>query len=65
MNNRIKDLELPQKSARAEADPTGRPKIDLEGSLAVVTQWAEQHPFPCLAAAFLFGGAIAWIIKRR
>jgi len=65
MNNRIKDLELSQKPARAEADLTGTPKNDLEGLLAVVTEWAEQRPYPCLAAAFILGGAIAWIIKRR
>lgn len=64
MNNRIKDLELRQKSG-AETGPMHRPRIDLEGSMALVTAWVEQHPFPCLAAAFIFGGAVGWIIKRR
>ena len=65
MNNRIKDLELPQQPARAEADLTRRAKNDLEEFLAVATQWAGERPVPFLAAAFIFGGAIAWIIKRR
>ena len=65
MNNRISDLVLPKKSAGSETDPTHRPIVDFEGSIALVTQWVEQHPLPCLAAAFICGGAVAWIIKRR
>jgi hypothetical protein len=65
MINRIEDFVLPQKSVAAEANPAHRLKIDVGKSLASIAEWTAQHPVACLAAAFIFGGAVAWIVKRR
>jgi hypothetical protein len=65
MKNRIKDYVPPPKSAAAHAGATHQPRTVLGESLEFVTEWAAQHPAACLAAAFVFGGAVAWIVKRR
>jgi len=65
MNTRIKEFVSLPKSAAADGDPTHRPRRDPGGSFESVTEWAGQHPVVCLAAAVVFGGAVAWIVKRR
>jgi hypothetical protein len=65
MKNRIEEFVSLRRSVAAVADSTYRPRIDLSGSKELVTEWAAQHPVACLAAAFVFGGALAWIVKRR
>jgi hypothetical protein len=65
MKNRIEEFVSLPKSAGADADSTDQSRIDLGESLKSVTEWAVQHPVACLATAFIFGGAVAWIVKRR
>jgi hypothetical protein len=31
----------------------------------IAKEWAVRNPVPCLAAAFVAGVALAWIIKRK
>lgn len=65
MNNRIDEFA----STGPYAEPTHReqnfPADALRQYAATVKEWAVRNPIPCLAAAFVTGVAIAWIIKRK
>jgi len=62
-NNRIEDA-LPDEPVA----PSGiQPPIlsDLPEYAAIAREWVKNHPLPCLAAAFIAGVTIAWIVKRK
>ncbi len=61
MNNRVEDLVSPEEST-AEPLAERPPPEDLA---VVLREWVENHPISCLAAAFVAGAALAWIIKRK
>jgi hypothetical protein len=65
MNNRIDEF-IPAEQSTPES-PGERPLIpgEIGQYAALAKEWAIQNPLPCLAAAFVAGVALAWIIKRK
>jgi len=65
MNNRMEDF-IP---VREPSDSRLREPDLLSGNLRqyaeIAKEWAVRNPVPCLAAAFVAGVALAWIIKRK
>ena len=62
-NNRIEDA-LPDEPAVPSDIPP--PLLsDLPAYAALAREWVKNHPLPCLAAAFIAGVTIAWIVKRK
>jgi hypothetical protein len=67
MNNRM-DEYAPVEQSIPEAPPSqARPIVPAEVGqyLALARNWAIRNPVPCLAAAFVAGVTLAWIIKRK
>ena len=65
MKNRLEEFEAEGRSA---TNPLGRvlpSKADLENYTSVAKHWVMQHPVPCIAATFIVGVAVAWIVKRK
>jgi len=62
-NNRIEDA-LPDEPV---APSDIRPPLLSEFSeyTAITREWVKNHPLACLAAAFVAGVTIAWIVKRK
>jgi len=60
-NNRIEDA-LPEEPVAPFRPPS---LSDLPEYAALARDWAKNHPLPCLAAAFIAGVTIAWIVKRK
>jgi hypothetical protein len=63
-NNRIEDAlpEEPVAPSQAFQSPS---LSDLPEYAALAREWVKNHPLPCLAAAFIAGVTIAWIVKRK
>jgi hypothetical protein len=62
-NNRIEDA-LPDEPV-APSDVPAPWLTELPEYAALAREWVKNHPLPCLAAAFLAGVTIAWIVKRK
>ena len=66
MNNiGINDIIPPETAGKPQKKPPPPPETDLQQYVALAREWAKTHPVPCLAAAFLAGAVIAWIVKRK
>lgn len=65
MNNRLDDLMSAQARAIEPSNLQAPSRDEFPEYIALVKQWAFQHPLPCLATAFLMGAAVAWLVKRR
>ena len=66
MKNRLEEFGAERDSAAIESRGLDLPsKADLENYASQAKQWAMQHPIPCIAATFVVGVAIAWIVKRK
>jgi hypothetical protein len=65
MNNRMDEYVPAEQSTPESSDepPLIPPEIGQYAALA--RDWAIRNPLPCLAAAFVAGVALAWIIKRK
>jgi hypothetical protein len=65
MNNRIDEF-IPAEPALSDS-PEDAPFMpaDIGQYAAPAKEWAIRNPLPCLAAAFVVGAALAWIIKRK
>jgi hypothetical protein len=63
-NNRIEDA-LPDEPAAPSATFQSPSLSDLPEYAALAREWVKSHPLPCLAAAFIAGVTIAWIVKRK
>jgi hypothetical protein len=65
MNNRIDEF-IPAERATSDS-PEDEPMLpaDIGQYAALAKEWAIRNPLPCLAAAFVVGAALAWIIKRK
>src|SRR5262249_45275222 len=62
-NNRIEDALPDEPIAPSDIQP---PSLsDLPDYAEIAREWVKNHPLPCLAAAFIAGVAIAWIVKRK
>ena len=62
-NNRIEDALPDEPVAHSDIQP---PILsDLPEYAAIAREWVKNHPLPCLAAAFIAGVTIAWIVKRK
>jgi hypothetical protein len=63
-NNRIEDV-LPEEPG-APSETFQPPSLsELPQYAALAREWVKNHPLPCLAAAFIAGVTIAWIVKRK
>ena len=66
MNNRIEEFGTDGRAAGNQSPGLGLPsQADLETYASLAKQWAMQHPVPCIAAAFVVGVTVAWIVKRK
>ena len=68
MKNRIRELthRSEEQTAMEEMEKAAAAidEISREAS-RTIGRWASGHPLSCLAAAFVAGAALAWLIKRR
>ncbi len=64
MINRIRDHLAEREAVRASSDPA--PVHDPKRKKTFrVKLWVEEHPLPCLAAVFVVGACVAWLVKRK
>ena len=65
MNNRM-DEYAPAEQGTVES-PEEPPLVpgEIGQYMALAKDWAIRNPLPCLAAAFVAGVTLAWIIKRK
>ena len=62
-NNRIEDALPDEPVAPSRVDSSLI--SDIPEYAAIAREWVKTHPLPCLAAAFIAGVTIAWIVKRK
>ena len=62
-NNRIEDALPGEPLAPSDIQPLSL--SDLPDYAEIAREWVRNHPLPCLAAAFIAGVTIAWIVKRK
>ena len=66
MNNRLEEFEAERRSPGKKPPGLDLPsQAELVNYASLTKQWAMQHPVPCIAAAFVVGVAVAWIVKRK
>ncbi len=65
MNNRMDEyIPADQRTLESLEEPPLVP-AEIREYAALARDWAIRNPLPCLAAAFVAGVTLAWIIKRK
>lgn len=68
MKNRIQEFteDAGESSPVVKAEEAAAAIEEMAGEASrTIRRWAMDHPVSCLAAAFVAGAALAWLIKRR
>jgi hypothetical protein len=65
MNNRMDEFIAPDQDAVESPEEPPFAAGEIADYMNLARDWAIRNPLPCLAAAFVAGVTLAWIIKRK